>query len=93
MVGKYAIDENYAHYYGTPRLVNGKCIALVFVNFLSLVQYSEKAYYTSKFKDVFYVQTVEWKRKIVYRGLKLFVQVSTNIIPLRLTNILTVSKL
>lgn len=34
----------------------------------------DKAYYSPKFLDCFYVQTNEWRRKIFYRGMKLFLQ-------------------
>lgn len=53
-VGKYAIDENYAHFWGNE---------------------NEKNYYKKQLKGCFYVETKEWKRKIIYRGLKLFLQV------------------
>jgi len=36
----------------------------------------EKQYYQNQYKDCFYVQTKEWKRKVVTRGLKTFIQVS-----------------
>jgi hypothetical protein len=53
-IGKFFVEENYAHFYGSP---------------------SEKAYYGEQLKHCYHVNTKEWKRQIVHRGLMVFVQV------------------
>eukprot|EP01040_Poterioochromonas_malhamensis_P000944 gene945-1001_t len=52
-VGKGAMEENYAHFYGNEE---------------------EKKFYKARYRPLFYVETREWKRRVVARGLLTFVQ-------------------
>lgn len=41
----------------------------------------EKAHYAQKLKECFYVETREWKRRTIHRGMMLFFQVLSAFVP------------
>ena len=52
------------------------CSARTNISIVAFVNNREKAYYANKVKNSFYVETKDWKRRTVHRGLMVFFQVS-----------------
>ncbi len=83
------VDENYAHHFGTARysaflflfIFHLESVPSCLFLFLLLVFvfrsffFREKEVYSERLKGSFYVQTNEWRARIVHRGLLVILQV------------------